>query len=219
METNRPRAIVFGSTGLVGSFLLEELATSTAYREVVAINRRASGSVAKVREIITAMDDPDRFNIGFEAGDHVFICLGTTIRKAGSVAAMDRIDRLLPVSIARKAHEGGATRLAVVSSVGADAGSRNYYLQIKGMMEAEIAELPFEGILILRPSILLGPRKEFRFGEAIGKFFMQVMNPLMLGPLRRYRGIHAATVAHAMQSAIGKGSGVRIIESEVIKML
>jgi uncharacterized protein YbjT (DUF2867 family) len=220
MKASLPRAILFGSTGLVGSFLLEELSRSPVYGDLIVVNRRPTLSQGtKGQEIIRSMDQPGKLDIPFAPGDHVFICLGTTIRKAGSVAAMDQIDRQLPVAIAKAAHSAGATRLGVVSSIGASAASNNYYLRIKGMMEAEIAELHFDHTLILRPSILLGPRKEFRFGETLGKFFMQAFRPLLIGRMRRYRGIQAAVVAKVMLSALGSGSGLVVVESGIIEMM
>ena len=131
-------------------------------------------------------------------GDDLFICLGTTIKKAGSVKKMEEIDRDLPVKIARIACENGIRRIAVVSSLGANPSSGNFYQRIKGEMEQGIREIPFDRIVIARPSILLGKRKEFRFGELVGRLVIRVIGFLFAGPLRKYRGIEAGRVATAL---------------------
>ena len=131
-------------------------------------------------------------------GDELYICLGTTIKKAGSVEAMEHADRDVPSEIAKTARDNGVSSIAVVSSIGADSASRNYYLRIKGEMETEIAGNGFGRTVIVRPSMLLGKRNEFRFGEEVGKGLMKTLRFLFVGRLRKYRGIEAADVAASM---------------------
>ena len=152
-------------------------------------------------------------------GDDVFICLGTTIKKAGSVKKMEEIDRDLPVMLASAAASNGVKRIAVVSSIGANTESANYYLRIKGEMEQEILKLKFENTAILRPSMLLGDRKEKRPGELAGKVVMKVFNPLLMGKMKKYRGIHGRDVARAMIAILQSKNVKNIYESDELQLI
>lgn len=169
-----------------------------------------------MEEIITDFGNLDSVS-GKISGDDLFICLGTTIRKAGSVANMEKIDRDLPVLIAETALRNGTTGAAVVSSIGANPGSSNYYLRIKGEMEEKIISLDFPRTVIARPSMLLGERKEIRAGEIIGKAVMKTFNPVLTGKLRKYRAIHGKDVARAMIILLQECQGVRIAESDELQ--
>lgn len=212
-------AIVFGSTGLIGNLLAEELVQSEKYVRIKSFVRQATGvTEAKVEEIVSDFSDPESFS-GKITGDDLYICLGTTIRKAGSVANMEKIDRDLPVKIASIAAANGVKRLAVVSSLGASAGSANYYLRIKGEMEEAIMKLSFESISIVRPSMLLGERKEIRASEIVGKVVMTAFKPVLIGKLSKYRAIHGGDVARAMISLVLTAEGKNIIESSELQKL
>lgn len=212
-------AIVFGATGLVGNLLLEELAQSGIYSEIKIFVRQATGiSMTGVEEIVTDLSDPDGFSSSVN-GDDLFICLGTTIRKAGSVSKMEKIDRDLPVTVSGIARANGVKGVAVVSSLGASAGSSNYYLRIKGEMESAIISMGFDTTVIARPSMLLGDRKEWRTGEAFGKVIMKTVKPVLKGKLRKYRAIHGRDVARAMIKSLQGGLGLRIIESDELQRL
>ena len=212
-------AIVFGSTGLVGNLLLEELINSPFYSAITAFVRAPSGLVEpKVEEIIYDFSDPGTLS-GMIKGDDIFVCLGTTIKKAGSVANMERIDRDLPVKIAEIASSCGVKRIAVVSSIGASAASPSYYLRIKGEMEKGILGMKFENISIVRPSMLLGDRREKRRAEMVGKVMMTVFRPVLTGKLMKYRAIHGRDVARAMIVLLQKEPGIYICESDEVQRL
>ncbi|MGD0583123.1 MAG: NAD(P)H-binding protein [Bacteroidales bacterium] len=212
-------AIVFGSTGLIGNLLAEELVQSEKYVRIKSFVRQATGvTEVKVEEIVSDFSDPESFS-GKITGDDLYICLGTTIRKAGSVANMEKIDRDLPIKIASIAAANGVKRLAVVSSLGASAGSANYYLRIKGEMEEAIMKLNFESISIVRPSMLLGERKEIRASEIVGKVVMTAFKPVLIGKLSKYRAIHGGDVARAMISLVLTAEGKNIIESSELQKL
>jgi uncharacterized protein YbjT (DUF2867 family) len=156
----------------------------------------------------------------FQGAQEVFCALGTTIRKAGSQAAFRHVDMELPLRAARESLKAGAEQFIVVSSVGADASSKNFYLRTKGEMERELAQLPFKAIHILRPSLLIGKRQEFRLGEALGIMIAPVLDLLTLGPLRKYHSIRAQTVGKAMAGAARQGTrGTLIYQYEVIVRL
>ena len=218
METRT--AIVFGANGLVGTALLGELCNSDRYGMIRIFARRETGFSGreKVTEYIIdfsrLMDYAELIK-----GDDLFICLGTTIKKAGSVSRMEEIDRDLPLEIACLASVNSVEKLAAVSSLGADSSSSNYYLRIKGEMERGLMKLNFRTLVIMRPSILFGERAERRIGEDIGKAFMKISGVFLIGRLAKYRGIKGSTVARAMLKAINDKSGTEILESDSIQKI
>jgi uncharacterized protein YbjT (DUF2867 family) len=217
METRT--ATVFGATGLVGNLLLEELIKSEDYSVIKIFVRQTTGiSEPKVEELIADFSNPESFSTKI-TGDDLFICLGTTIKKAGSVANMEKIDRDLPVKIAEQARNNGVKNVVVVSSIGAAETVRNYYLRIKGEMETGILKLNFENIAIVRPSMLLGERKERRTAEIVGKVVMKTFQPVLKGRLLKYRAIHARDVARAMILIIQNKKGKNIIESDELQRI
>ena len=180
-KSDKKIALVFGASGLVGKVLVRELLDNDSYASVVLFLRKPlEFKHSKVMEQVIDFNRLEE-NAALLTGDELFICLGTTIKKAGSVSAVEKIDRDLPVTIARLAFNNGVKRVAVVSSLGANPAVRNFYLRIKGEMERGIREIPFEQIVIARPSMLLGDRAEFRFGEAVGKVVMKAVNVLLTG--------------------------------------
>ena len=191
-------AVVFGATGLVGGELVKELESDKRYSVVkILVRRDAEFDGDKVEVMRVNLEDVNSYASEIR-GDELFISLGTTIKKAGSVGAMEFADRDLPSEIAVAAVKNGIKAVAVVSSIGADPGSRNYYLRIKGEMEERIAGAGFDRTVIVRPSILFGKRNEYRFGEEVGKVIMKMFSFLLVGRLRKYRGIEARDVARAM---------------------
>jgi uncharacterized protein YbjT (DUF2867 family) len=213
-------AIVFGATGLVGNLLLEELGKTGNYSSIKIFVRQSAGiSSPDVKEIIT--DFSDIQVLGEEIkGDDLFICIGTTIKKAGTVEKMEKIDRDLSVEIALLSRRNGVKRIAVVSSIGADPASKNYYLRIKGEMEQGILAAGFEKTVIVRPSMLMGERKEKRPGEIAGKVVMKVIKPVLSGKLLKYRAIHGRDVARAMIILLDRDSDKNIFESdELLKIV
>lgn len=209
-------ALLAGATGLVGGHCLNELLTSPHYESVVSIGRRPLGrSHPKLREVTTDLHAvaPDLI-----AGvDDVFCCLGTTIKKAGSRDAFRRVDFDMPLGLARAALAAGATRYCLVSSIGAGPRARTFYLRVKGEVEEELRDLGFRSLLMFRPSLLLGDRSEPRVGEHLAELALQVVNPLLRGGWRKYRGIEAAAVARAMVRLAEQGTeGRRVVESDEI---
>lgn len=219
MQMDTRKALIFGSTGLIGNLLLEELLNSDRYSEIVLFGRQITGVThPKVRELAVDFSNPGSF-VGQIIGDDIYICLGTTIKKAGSVKKMEEVDRDFPVMIAKEALSNGVKRIAVVSSIGANAESANYYLRIKGEMEQEILKLKFENSAIVRPSMLLGERKERRAGELAGKVVMKVFNPLLVGKMKKYRSIHGRDVAKAMIAILHRAPLKSIYESDELQII
>src|SRR5262249_27655435 len=156
----------------------------------------------------------------FQGADDIFCALGTTMRKAGSQAAFRHVDLEYPLAAARAAKQAGAAQFVLVSSVGADPASGNFYLRTKGEVERELAKAGFNALHIFRPSLLLGKRGEFRLGERIMTALAPVLNLAMVGAFRRYRAIPASVVGKAMVAATRKGkSGTFVYEHDEIVQL
>lgn len=212
-------ALVFGSTGLVGSHLLTQLIDREDYSEIKIFVRKPSGiKNPKVKEFIIDFEQLENSRELLK-GDDLYICLGTTIKKAGSVANVEKIDRDIPLKVAEICQQNNVQKIAVVSSIGANKNSKNYYLRIKGEMEAGILSLNFTNIAVLRPSIILGERNEKRFAETIGKVFMQVFGYLFIGRAKKYRAIHAHTIACAMIAILNQDLKEKIYESDIVQII
>ncbi len=199
---NKRTALVFGATGLVGGFVVQELEKLEEYRRVVVFSRREIPVNAdKTELVIDNLESPDKL-AGKIKGDDVYCCLGTTINKAGSKEAFRKVDLDLPSNIAGIASKNGMKNFAVISSLGADDLSRNFYLRTKGEMEKAVSAHPFGHLVIVRPSLLTGHRKEFRLSETMAKMVMPAVDLLLTGRLMKYRSIKAHTVARAMVSLV-----------------
>jgi len=193
-------ALVAGATGLVGSHVLELLLADPEWSHVVTVGRRKpSQQHAKLEQRVLDLSELERVS-DIPHVDDVFCCLGTTIKQAGSQRAFRLVDHDFVVGLARAGLRAGATQVLLVSAIGADPESRVFYSRVKGETEAAIRKLPYRGIQIFRPSLLLGDRSEFRLGERIATLGASVLPALLFGRLRRYRPIQAATVAQAMVS-------------------
>ena len=210
------QALIFGSTGLIGNEVLQILLQDSAYH-ISTFTRKAAQSSNKVTNHVINFNRPEE-SARLITGDVLFCCLGTTIRKAGSRAAFREIDYELVLKIARIAVRNGVARMLVISSVGADANSGNFYLKTKGEMERDLQLLPFQHIKILRPSILTGKRKEFRLGEKVAIGFATLLAPLMMGNLSKYRPIKAETVARAMIALASDDSLQIVYESDALQL-
>ena len=201
-------SLVIGSTGLIGKKLIFELAKKDS--EVIAIARR---SISNLPENISLLDinfDDFLENGSLPSCDHIYICLGTTIKKAGSQSEFKKVDFDYCVSFAKKAREVGATKISMISSVGASPFTNNFYLKIKGEVEEEIKKIDFQVINIFRPSLLIGHRDESRFLEKIGQNLSSFLNLFLIGSLRKYRSIKASNVAYCMANYEQSG-GVRYL--------
>lgn len=211
------KALIFGASGLVGGFLLQELLEADTYLEVVSLGRSVLPiEHKKLKQVAIDFEQLEKYQSYFKT-DAVFCCLGTTIGKAGSKEAFSKVDYFYPLNIFRLAEEQGVIRLIVVSSIGANAHSSNFYLRTKGQMEEELLQSSIPLKAIVRPSMLLGPRKEFRFGETIGKAFMKIFNFMMVGRLAKYSAIKAEEVAIAMMVLSYSTEETRIVLSEELK--
>lgn len=214
---NGKTALIAGASGLTGSELLKRIVHDSTFERVKIITRKPLGTTnEKISEIIVDFNELNQFAQRL-AADVVFCCLGTTIKTAGSQENFRKVDYTYCLELAKAAKAQGAKQFIIISSLGANSKSGNFYLRTKGEIENAIGELNFDSFCILRPSMLLGDRKENRTGESIGKIVMQATGFLFTGPLKKYKAIEAATVASCMlQLSKNPEPGKMIFESDVI---
>jgi uncharacterized protein YbjT (DUF2867 family) len=202
-------ALIAGSTGLVGSSLLNLLLNNDQYSKVIVLVRKPLDiSHARLEQVVYEYDRPFGDKI---RADDVYCCLGTTIGKAGSKDAFRRVDFEYPLQIAQLAFANGTKRFAIVTAIGSDEKSFFFYNRVKGEVETELKKIPFEGLYIFRPSMLLGNRAEYRFGEEVGKVFMKLFDFLMPP---NTKAIEASNVAQAMiTTTLESRQGIFVINS------
>ncbi|RJP73593.1 MAG: NAD-dependent epimerase/dehydratase family protein [Ignavibacteriales bacterium] len=189
-------AIVIGATGLIGNHLTKLLLDDERYQTVKVFVRRSLGlNNPKLDEQIVDFDKLNDWKNKL-TGDELFSCLGTTIKKAGSKDAQYKIDFTYQFETAKAAAENGVKNYLLVSSTGANSGSGNFYLRIKGELEEKISLLPFDKLRIFQPSILVGEREEKRAGESVGIVLGKVL--AYLPYLKKYKPIEGKAVAQAM---------------------
>ena len=218
MVTSTPActALVAGATGLIGRALLGLLQASPHYRRVhVLLRRSPSGAGAADPRIRFHVVDFARLPEPLPAVDDVYIALGTTIKVAGSEAAFRQVDFDFVLNTARAARATGATRLAVVSALGADPRSRIFYNRVKGEMQAAIVRLGYESVAIAQPSLLVGDRAALGQPERTGEVWAtRLLGPVMALVPRGVRPIAADKVAAAMLAATLAGApGVQLLSS------
>lgn len=231
LRSMKPSAVVFGATGLVGGHLVRLLATdarfSSAFSGITLVGRRPShhpsldkaGTPLPVVERVADLTATSTYDSVF-SNAVVFCCLGTTIKRAGSRDAFRMVDVTLPATLARAASKGGATKFLLVSAVGANASSRVFYNHCKGEAENIVASYTFpKGVVVVRPSLLLGERAESRVGEKLGATVLGPLAPLFVGPAAKFRPITAETVARALANAAildsaGDSAGLVVYEGE-----
>jgi uncharacterized protein YbjT (DUF2867 family) len=215
MGTTMPirSAAVLGATGLVGERVARLLLADSRWSRVVTVGRRKApveGATLTQIEADILVDGPW---LDALAVDDVFCCLGTTIKKAGSPEAFRAVDHDAVVRAAAAARQRGARQFLAVSALGADSASRVLYNRVKGEMEAAIDTLAFPACQIFRPSLLLGPRAERRFGERLAARLARPLQPF----LGKYRPIHRDAVAAAMvRIAASSPAGLHVYESDRI---
>ena len=211
-------ALVLGATGLVGGHVLRGLLADPAYAAVTTLGRRPLDRThAKQTHHVIDFDEPAQYAPLVRADD-VFCCLGTTMRQAGSKDAFRRVDYSYVVDAAKNASANGAEQFLLVSALGADAGSMVFYNRVKGEAEEAVRTLPFYGVYLARPSLLRGDRAEARAGEQRADAVLNAVSFLLRGPLRRFRPIEAATVAHALIAlAKQRPGGVQVYGPEALR--
>ncbi len=212
---NVQTAVVIGASGLTGSFVVDLLLKDPEFQVVRVLVRRSLGiDHPKLNERITTFDNSNDYTKIIGEGKCVFCCIGTTRKKVGGDKNLyHEIDYGIPVSIAAAAVSNGFKKFMMVSAIGANETSSNFYLKLKGETENALKKFPFESIGIFRPSILLGNRVEIRPGEKLMQSIMKAVSGLLFGSYKKYRPIYASTVAKAMVSESKKNDpGIHVFE-------
>jgi uncharacterized protein YbjT (DUF2867 family) len=219
-KTRAPRRVLLaGASGLIGRALLADLLAEPGTRVFALLRRDVPGlpTSPRLTRLIVDFAEPGPT----PAADEFYIALGTTIKSAGSQSGFRSVDFDAVVNVARAARRGGVRRVAVVSALGADSASRVFYNRVKGEMEAALAVLAFERLVVARPSLLAGPRSALGQAPRIGeRLALAVLTPIGSLLPARVRPINAAVVARAMRIALRQhGPAIEILESADLQAL
>jgi uncharacterized protein YbjT (DUF2867 family) len=213
-------AIIAGATGLIGNSLLDQLLTHPAYSKVTAIVRtEIPRQHPKLQQLVVDFDRLENHQEHIK-GDVVFCSLGTTKSKTPDKDQYRKIDYQYPLDIAFIAQQNGASQYHLVSAVGANANSSIFYIKLKGEVERDLKTIPFKAVHIYRPCLLDGDRKERRSEEDLWIGMMHILNPLLIGGLKKYRSIKVEKVASAMlKQSLKEHSGIFTYNSDEIEKL
>ncbi|WP_132646369.1 oxidoreductase [Pseudomonas aeruginosa] len=211
MHSTPKRVLLAGATGLTGEHLLDRILSEPTLAKVIAHARKAlaehprlDNPVGPLAELLPQLDG---------SIDTAFCCLGTTIKEAGSEEAFRAVDFDLPLAVGKRALEMGARHYLVVSALGADAKSSIFYNRVKGELEQALQEQGWPQLTIARPSLLFGPREEFRLAEILAAPIARILPG-------KYHGIEACDLARALwRLALEEGKGVRFVESDELRKL
>ncbi len=197
---NELTAVIIGATGLNGNLVVEELLRDDNFTTVRVLARRNLNIIhPKLQQEIVNFTNVDEYTKKFGEGDIIFCCIGTTQKKVkGDKDLYKKIDYDIPVNAATIGIAKGFKKFLIVSAIGANENSSNFYLNLKGKTENALKQFHFDSLDIFQPSILNGNRKETRFGEKIIQGLLDIISFLFLGPLKKYHAIGADNVAKAM---------------------
>ncbi|WP_415271572.1 NAD(P)H-binding protein [Candidatus Pelagibacter sp. Uisw_121] len=212
-------ALLFGSSGLVGGHLLNQLIKDTNYSKIkLFVRSDAEISDPKVDIIKTDFNSLENHKEDIK-GDDCFFCIGTTKHNSPDKDDYRRVELEIPKEVAQIAKSNLVNSFIFVSALYANPKSSGEYIRFKGQVEEELKELNFPKLAILRPSFLIGDRKEKRVSEMIGIFVFKLLSPLLLGPLKKMKPIHSETVAKAMIRTANENLEKNIFESNEIDEL
>tara|TARA_Y100000590_G_C15553122_1_gene951711 strand:+ start:315 stop:974 length:660 start_codon:yes stop_codon:yes gene_type:complete len=209
-------ALIFGSSGLVGGELLQKLIESNYYKTIKIFVRKETEINNPIIESIKTDFNNLQSHNGDIKGDDCFFCIGTTKKNTPDKKEYKRVERDIPVEIASIAKKNNINTFIYISSGFANPKSSGAYLKYKGEVEEELKKLNFETLGILRPSFLVGDRKENRVGEKIGIAFFKIISPLFIGNLKKMKSIKADNVAEAMLIIAQKQFRQFVYESDQI---
>ena len=212
-------ALLFGASGLVGSHLLNQLIKDTNYSKIKLFVRSVTEIIDPKVEIIKIDFNNLQNHKEDVKGDDCFFCIGTTKQNSSDKDEYRRVELDIPKEIAKIAKLNLVNSFIFVSAIYANPNSSGDYVRFKGLVEEELKRLNFPKLALMRPSFLMGDRKEKRVGEKIGIFVFKLLSPLLLGPLKKMRPIHSETVAKAMIRAANENSEKNIFESNEIAEL
>ncbi|MFM7015929.1 MAG: NAD(P)H-binding protein [Bacteroidota bacterium] len=214
------KVLVAGATGLVGSALLDILINEITIQKIVVVGRtKPVNKSPKIEFVMTDFENPMELAPHFIEVHTVFCCIGTIIKTAGSQEAFRNVDYGIPVALAKLASENQVKSMIVISSIGANAQSNNFYLKTKGEMEEAVASCKIQKTAFLRPSLINGPRREFRWKELVSKIFLTMFSFLLQGRFKRYRSINHDVIAMAMWKISNSANNTSVYESDEIQWI
>ena len=212
-------ALLFGSSGLIGRHLLNQLIQNNNYSKIkIFVRSEPEINNPKVEIIKIDFNNLENHNEDIR-GDDCFFCIGTTKQNSPDKNEYQRVELEIPKEIAQIAKSNLVNSFIFVSALYANPKSSGKYVRFKGLVEEELQRLNFPKLALMRPSFLMGDRKEKRVGEKIGIFVFKLLSPLLLGPLKKMRPIHSETVAKAMIRAVNENLKKNIFESNEIAEL
>ena len=213
-------ALVFGSSGLVGSHLLNKLINNSNYSKIkIFVRSLSETNVSKIEIIKTDFNNLDK-HVEDIKGDECFFCIGTTKKNSPNKFEYRKIELDIPKKIAQIAKSNLVKSFFFVSSGYANPKSSGDYLKFKGLVEEEIKNLNFDKIGIMRPSFLLGKRKVERAGEKFGIMIFKLLTPILIGPFRKMRPIESEKIAKAMIKLANENINQSIFESnEIVELV
>lgn len=215
-------AVVIGATGLIGNHLINELLNDDDFTIIrILVRKPIAIQNPKLQQEVVDFNDENNFSEKVGSGDAIFCCVGTTIKKVkGDLKEYEKVDLHIPVNAAKIGVTNNFSKYLVISSAGANAKSKNFYLRIKGQMENAVKQFPYNRISIFRPGQLLGNRNEYRRGEKIIQRATTFLSLFLFGNLKKYHSVKALDVAKAMieESKIEE-KGIFILEYPEIKQL
>lgn len=212
-------AILLGATGLTGGLLLDKLIKDERYKKIKVFTRsHLSSKHEKIEEFLIDLFELEKFDQLF-TGDEVFCCIGTTKSKSPDKETYRKIDFGIPATAARLSDKNGIKTFVVISALGANEKSKIFYNKVKGEMEGAVLDRKIERTYIFQPSLISGERKESRPLETATKKFMNMVDNLLVGKLKKYRSIHPDTIAEAMIYVANNPYKNQRIESEEIKRI
>jgi len=209
-------ALIFGSSGLIGSYLLDLIVNDNNYSKIKLFVRSKPVNTSPKIEIIKTDFNNLINHKDSIVGDVCFFCIGTTRKNTPDKNEYINIEYNLPIEVAKIAKSNSVNYFVYVSSIAANTNASGLYLKNKGRTEEELKKLNFLKLSIMRPSILLGTRKEKRVGEKIGIFAMKTLSPLFLGKMKKYKPVKAKNVAKTMLNVIQNDYQKTIFESDEI---
>ena len=209
-------ALVFGSTGLVGGHLLDQLIKNDNYKKIkLFVRSEIVINEPKIEIIKTDFSDLENHKEDVK-GDDCFFCIGTTKQNSPDKNEYQKVELDIPKKIAQIARNNSVISFIFISSIYANSKSSGDYVKFKGLVEEELKKLNFSNLGILRPSFLMGDRKENRTGEKIGILTFRLLSPLLIGPLKKMKPINSEKVAKAMIKLANENLEKTIFESDEI---
>ena len=213
-------AIILGATGHTGHLLLKLLLDDARYDSIIVFGRNSCAiEHPKLTEYIIDLFELEHYANKFVA-DEVYCCIGTTKAKTADKQIYEKIDYGIPVAAAKLCKANQIKTFLVISALGAKEKSKIFYNHIKGKMENAVLAQHIEHTYILQPSLIIGKREEFRFGEYAFGVIMTLFKPILsIGELKRYKPIHPQAIANCMVWLANNNYGSQRIKSKKIHEL